>query len=105
LLKQPTPGKSLDHERFEVGAGGVKRSGVASGPAADDDHVFDVLIGHFKKYSVDSTMLAGVPEPVTGRVPGVSHRLHHDAEPLSTPPPLPGAGSSCQRCTVLRSCR
>jgi hypothetical protein len=51
LLQQSPPRESLDHQRIQVGAGGVERRRVSGGAAADDDHVLDSLFHHFIKYS------------------------------------------------------
>ena len=41
VLELAAPLEALDHERLEVGAGGVERRRVAGGAAAEDDHVLD----------------------------------------------------------------
>ena len=43
VLQLAAPLEALEDERLEVGAGGVERRRVAGGPAADDDHVLDLL--------------------------------------------------------------
>src|SRR5207244_8838450 len=49
--------EALDHERLEVRAGGVQRSRVAGGAAADDDHVLDLAHGlsFLTRHSVHAT--------------------------------------------------
>src|SRR5205823_6053891 len=51
LLKQPAPGEAFDHQRGEVGSRGVQRGRVAGRATANDDHVLDLLVSHFIKYS------------------------------------------------------
>ena len=46
VLELAAPLEALEDERLEVGAGGVERGRVAGRPAADDDHVFDLLLAH-----------------------------------------------------------
>ena len=48
VLQLAAPLEALEDERLEVGARRVERGGVAGGPAADDDHVLDLLrLSHF----------------------------------------------------------
>ena len=47
VLELAAPLEALDHERLELGAGGVERGGVAGAGAADDDQVLDSLLVHF----------------------------------------------------------
>ena len=51
VLKLAAPLEALDHERLQVGARGVERSRVAGGTAAEDDHVLDLLLVHFRSVS------------------------------------------------------
>ena len=46
LLEQAAPREALYHERIEVRAGRVERSGVTRGTAADDDDILDVSYLH-----------------------------------------------------------
>jgi hypothetical protein len=46
LLEQAAPQESLDHQRAQVGAGGVERGRVSGWAAPDDDDVLDVLAAH-----------------------------------------------------------
>ena len=44
VLQLTAPLEALEDERLEVGARGVEGGGVAGRPAADDDHVLDLLL-------------------------------------------------------------
>src|SRR5262249_33597916 len=58
VLELAAPLKAFDHQRLEVGAGGVESSGVAGGPAADDDQLFGlgvVVIAHIRSSFIPSS--------------------------------------------------
>ena len=105
VLKLAAPLEALDHERLELGAGGVERGRVAGGGPADDDHVLDSLC------SFTFTRLLGL------RFVGASLTRHHtllsevmaaaaerladplgDAAPGPAPPPsAPRSGAAGRR--------
>ena len=52
VLQLTAPLEALEHERLEVGAGGVESGGVPGRAAADDDHVLDLLLLAHLRHSV-----------------------------------------------------
>src|SRR6266542_2430620 len=62
VLELAAPLEALDHERLELGAGGVDGSGVAGARAADDDDVLDSLLAHVCFVSLMAVPFPGQPD-------------------------------------------
>ena len=102
VLELAAPLEALDHERLQLGAGGVESSGIAGGAAADDDQFLHLLVAHALPFG---GYLGPLPDPhftlySTRTRQAVELAVWGSTDSLVVGASLP---SSSQRLTVLRS--